>query len=159
MGWLLSTSVTHGCKALGRMDSSSRASSRVAEVEPRIVPKQRRIDPARNVAIIDALTVGLCALAATPLISFYMLDIQKIYPGHLVWGRSLITTWARGSPLFTCGHGRRIGNPRGISEESCRGREGTVQPATFRFGWTQHKGYAVLLCLVATSHVNGHSAP
>jgi hypothetical protein len=47
-------------------------------------------DPARNVAIIDAFTVGLCVLAVTPLISFYMLDIQRIYPGHLVWGRSLI---------------------------------------------------------------------
>jgi hypothetical protein len=47
-------------------------------------------DPARNVAIIDALIVGLCVLTVTPLVSFYMLDIQNIYPGHLVWGRSLI---------------------------------------------------------------------
>ena len=47
-------------------------------------------DPARNVAIIDAFTVGLCVLAATPLISLSMLDIQRLYPGHLVWGRSLI---------------------------------------------------------------------
>ncbi len=47
-------------------------------------------DPARNVAIIDALTVGFCVLAVPPLISFYMLDIQKIFPGHLVWGRSPI---------------------------------------------------------------------
>jgi uncharacterized BrkB/YihY/UPF0761 family membrane protein len=47
-------------------------------------------DPVRNVAIIDAFTAGLCVLAITPLISFYMLDIQRIYPGHLVWGRSLI---------------------------------------------------------------------
>jgi hypothetical protein len=47
-------------------------------------------DPLRNVAIIDSLVVGLCVLAVTPLISFYMLDIQRIYPGHLVWGRSLI---------------------------------------------------------------------
>ena len=47
-------------------------------------------DPVRNVAIIDALTVGLCVLAVTPLISLYTLDTQSIYPGHLVWGRSLI---------------------------------------------------------------------
>lgn len=47
-------------------------------------------DPVRYVAIIDALTVGLCVLAVTPLISLYTLDIQSIYPGHLVWGRSLI---------------------------------------------------------------------
>jgi hypothetical protein len=47
-------------------------------------------DPARNVAIVDAFTIGLCILAVTPLVSSYMLDIQSIYPGHLVWGRSLM---------------------------------------------------------------------
>jgi hypothetical protein len=47
-------------------------------------------DPARNVAIIDGLTVGLCILAITPLVSRAMLDIQSIYPGHLVWARSVI---------------------------------------------------------------------
>lgn len=47
-------------------------------------------DPVRNVAIIDAFMVGLCVLAVTPLISFHMLDIQRIYPGHLVGVRSLI---------------------------------------------------------------------
>ena len=47
-------------------------------------------DPARNVAIIDGLTVGLCILAITPLVSRSMLDIQSIYPGHLVWARSVI---------------------------------------------------------------------
>jgi hypothetical protein len=39
-------------------------------------------DPVRNVAIIDAFTVGLCILAVTPLVSRWMLDIQSIYPGH-----------------------------------------------------------------------------
>jgi hypothetical protein len=47
-------------------------------------------DPVRNVAIIDALTVGLCILAFTPLVSRWMLDIQSIYPGHLIWARSVI---------------------------------------------------------------------
>src|SRR5260370_35025802 len=47
-------------------------------------------DAVRNVAIIGALMVGLCVLAVTPLISIHMLDIQSIYPGPLVWGRSLI---------------------------------------------------------------------
>jgi hypothetical protein len=47
-------------------------------------------DPVRNVAIIDALTVGLCILAVTPLVSLWMLDIQSIYPGHLIWARSVI---------------------------------------------------------------------
>jgi hypothetical protein len=47
-------------------------------------------DPMRNVAIIDALAVGLCILAVTPLVSLWMLDIQSIYPGHLIWARSVI---------------------------------------------------------------------
>ncbi len=47
-------------------------------------------DPVRNQAIVNAVIVGLCTLALTPLLSFYTLDIQKIYPGHLVWGRSLV---------------------------------------------------------------------
>ncbi len=79
-------------------------------------------DPARNVAIIDAFTAGLCVLAVTPLISFYMLDIQKIFPGHLVWGGLPYNLGSRQS-TFTCGHGRRIGNPRGIFEQ--RGGLGT----------------------------------
>ena len=47
-------------------------------------------DPERNVAIVDGLIVGLVILAVTPLLSFYTLDIQRIYPGHLIWGRSAI---------------------------------------------------------------------
>ena len=47
-------------------------------------------DPVRNLAIVNAMIAGLGILALTPLLSFYMLDIQKIYPGHLVWGRSLV---------------------------------------------------------------------
>ena len=29
-------------------------------------------------------------LALTPLLFLYTLDLHKIYPGHLVWGRSLV---------------------------------------------------------------------
>jgi hypothetical protein len=47
-------------------------------------------DPERNVAIVDGLIVGLVILAVTPLLSFYTVDIQRIYPGHLIWGRSAI---------------------------------------------------------------------
>ncbi len=47
-------------------------------------------DPVRNVAIIDAVIVGLCALAVTPLISLATLDIGRLYPGYLVWGRSVV---------------------------------------------------------------------
>lgn len=47
-------------------------------------------DPARNAAIINALIVGLCVLAITPLLSLYTLDLQRLYPGYLIWGRSLV---------------------------------------------------------------------
>ena len=47
-------------------------------------------DPVRNVAIVDALIVGLVVLAVTPLLSLYTLEIDKIYPRYLVWGRSLL---------------------------------------------------------------------
>ncbi len=47
-------------------------------------------DPARNVAILDALIVGLCIPAITPLLSLKMLDISKLYPAYFVWGRSLV---------------------------------------------------------------------
>ncbi|HET8922959.1 MAG TPA: hypothetical protein VFN26_08185, partial [Candidatus Acidoferrum sp.] len=47
-------------------------------------------DPVRNVAIVSGLIVGLCILAITPLLSLYTLDIRRLYPGYLIWGRSLI---------------------------------------------------------------------
>jgi hypothetical protein len=45
-------------------------------------------DPARNVAIVDALIVGLCILSITPLLSLKLL--AGIYPPYLIWGRSLV---------------------------------------------------------------------
>ena len=47
-------------------------------------------DPERNVAVVDGMTVGLCILAVTPLISLYTLDVERLYPGYLIWARSLI---------------------------------------------------------------------
>ena len=47
-------------------------------------------DPVRNVAIVNGLIVGICILAITPLMSLYTLDIRRLYPGYLIWGRSLI---------------------------------------------------------------------
>ncbi len=47
-------------------------------------------DPARNVAILDALTVGLFVLAITPLLSLRMTDIGTLYPAYFIWGRSLV---------------------------------------------------------------------
>ena len=47
-------------------------------------------DPERNVAIIDAVSVGLCILAVTPLVSLYTSDLGRFYPGYLIWGRSIV---------------------------------------------------------------------
>ena len=47
-------------------------------------------DPVRNAAIVDALIAGLVILALTPLLSLYTLDIRKIYPSYLIWGRSFV---------------------------------------------------------------------
>ena len=47
-------------------------------------------DPVRNVAIVDALIVGLCILSVTPLLSLWMLPVGAIYPAYLIWGRSVV---------------------------------------------------------------------
>ncbi len=47
-------------------------------------------DPERNVAIIDGVTVGLCILAITPLVSLYTLDVRRLYPAYLIWARALV---------------------------------------------------------------------
>lgn len=44
-------------------------------------------DPVRNVAIIDALIVGVCVLAVMPLLSLYTLELGRFYPAYLIWGR------------------------------------------------------------------------
>jgi hypothetical protein len=47
-------------------------------------------NPVRNVAIVDALIVGLCVLALTPLLSLWMTDIGRMYPPYFLWGRSVL---------------------------------------------------------------------
>jgi hypothetical protein len=47
-------------------------------------------DPARNVAVVDAVIAGLCILAVTPVLSLYTLDMERLYPGWLVWVRSIV---------------------------------------------------------------------
>ena len=47
-------------------------------------------NPVRNVAIVDALIVGLCILSVTPLLSLWGTDIRSIYPAYLLWGRSVV---------------------------------------------------------------------
>lgn len=46
-------------------------------------------DPVRNVAIVDAVGIGLCILAVTPIISLYTTDVRRLYPGYLIWARSV----------------------------------------------------------------------
>src|SRR5712692_127836 len=46
-------------------------------------------DPVRNVAIVDALIVGLCILALSPLLSLWTTDIRSMYPAYLM-GRSAV---------------------------------------------------------------------
>ena len=47
-------------------------------------------NPVRNVAVVDALILGLCILAVTPLLSLWMTDIRTMYPAYLLWGRSAV---------------------------------------------------------------------
>jgi hypothetical protein len=47
-------------------------------------------NPVRNVVIVDALIFGTCVLAVTPLLSLYALDVRRLYPAYLIWGRSLV---------------------------------------------------------------------
>ena len=70
-------------------------------------------DPERNVAVVDGLIVGLIILTVTPVLSLRTLDIQRIYPGHLVWGRSVVRLALaaffsylrpRGAPWQPAGH-------------------------------------------------------
>jgi hypothetical protein len=58
-------------------------------------------DPVRNVAIVDALIVGLCVLAFTPLLSLYTLDFGRWYPWFFFpWGRSLLRLALAGLLLY-----------------------------------------------------------
>ncbi len=64
-------------------------------------------DPEHNVAVIDGLIAGLVILAVTPLLSLYTLDIRRVYPGHLVWGRSLVRLMFAAFFLFLRPRGSR----------------------------------------------------
>lgn len=47
-------------------------------------------NPVRNIAVVDALIVGLCILSVTPLLSLWGTDIRSIYSAYLLWGRSVV---------------------------------------------------------------------
>ena len=57
-------------------------------------------DPARNVAVVNALIVGLCVLAFTPLLSLYTLNLGPLYPGYMIWGRSVVRLAVAGLLFF-----------------------------------------------------------
>lgn len=80
-------------------------------------------NPVRNVAVVDALIAGLCILALTPLLSLWMTDIQSIYPGYLLWGRSAVR-FAVAALLYWLRPRHVHWDLSGISEESFGGREG-----------------------------------
>lgn len=65
-------------------------------------------DPARNVAIINAVIVGLCVLTITPLLSLYTLHVRWLYPGSLIWGRSFVRL-ALAAVLFYLRPRERVG--------------------------------------------------
>ena len=67
-------------------------------------------DPVRNVAIIDAVIVGLAVLAVTPLISLARLDIGSLYPGYLIWGRSVARLAIAASLFYLRPHEKVGGN-------------------------------------------------
>src|SRR6266851_4950262 len=45
-------------------------------------------DPARNVAILDGLIVGLCVLSVTAVLSARMLG--GFYPAYMIWGKAVL---------------------------------------------------------------------
>jgi hypothetical protein len=45
-------------------------------------------DPARNVAILDGLIVGLCVLGVTAVLSARMLG--GLYPPYMIWGKAVV---------------------------------------------------------------------
>ena len=45
-------------------------------------------DPARNVAILDGLIVGLCVLSVTAVLSARMLG--GFYPAYMIWGKAAV---------------------------------------------------------------------
>src|SRR5262249_34223747 len=47
-------------------------------------------DPPRNVAILNAIAVGLCIAAVASVVSLYTLDASRLYPTSTVWGHALL---------------------------------------------------------------------
>ena len=73
-------------------------------------------DPVRNVAIVDALIVGLCILSVTPLLSLWTTDIRSMYPAYLLWGRCAVRS-AIAALLYWLRPREVRWEPPGFSEE------------------------------------------
>ena len=71
-------------------------------------------DPVRNLAIVNAVIAGLCILALTPVLSFYMLDVQRIYPGQPAWVRSVVRLAVAALLYFLKPQERNSGRVRGF---------------------------------------------
>jgi hypothetical protein len=78
------------------------------------------------VAIIDAVSMGLCIVAITPLVSLYTLVVGRgeLYAGHLIWGRSFVRLVLAGILYYWRREGH-VGNLWGIVEERTRSRKET----------------------------------
>ena len=48
------------------------------------------IEPSMNSGSVDGMAVGLGILAIAPLVSLYTLDVGRLYPSYLIWGRALV---------------------------------------------------------------------
>ena len=89
-------------------------------------------DPERNVAVVDGMTVGLCILAVTPLLSLYTLDVQRLYPGYLIWARSLVRLALAGILLLFAAAGDGLETRREVLSNKEAGVLCQEKPSSFR---------------------------
>jgi hypothetical protein len=88
-------------------------------------------NPVRNAAIVDALIVGLCILAVTPLLSLWMTDIRSLYPAYLLWGRSVVRLAISRLALWAAAAGGALGTCREfLKGERWRQSLDVVEPDT-----------------------------
>jgi len=89
-------------------------------------------DPERNVAVVDGLVFGLIILAVTPLLSLYTLDVRRIYPSHLVWGRSVVRLLFAAFFYYLRPRKTQWRPLRGISEVCCARTSMAVEALPYR---------------------------
>ena len=77
--------------------------------------------PGTQRGIIDAVRVGLCILAITPVISLYRLNVGRLYPGYLIWRVVLRAVSAGVALLLLAATKDGLETRSGIFEECGRG--------------------------------------